>query len=454
MSTTTQPSAEEARTVRKVMTSSAIGHFVEWFDFAVYAYAAPVIAALFFPGVDPAAALLSTFAVYAVGFVARPAGAFLIGHLGDRFGRKPVLAAVILMMGLATTGIGLLPTYAQIGIWAPLLLLVFRMLQGLSAAGETIGSNSFVAEHSPITRRGFFVGLVYTWSNLPPVIAALLVLGLTQVLAPEAYASWGWRIPFLLGAPLAVVGLYIRTRVDESPAFLELKETRVVEQAPIRAVFAAHWRSMLTVFSIAALASLSYYSLTGYFYSFMTVTVGLSSSDALISNSVALLITFIMVPVSGRISDHIGRRKMLIIGAAATAALAIPAYLLATVGTLGTAMLGQAMLGFALGLYFGPAGSAFVELFPARVRYSGASISYNLAFTIFGGTAPLLSLALINATGVKIAPAWYVVVVALVALVMIWRMPETNRRSMQPNESGTSDAAEATDLAEALKLTN
>jgi MHS family proline/betaine transporter-like MFS transporter len=442
MAKTTQPTAEEARTVRKVMTSSAIGHFVEWFDFAVYAYAAPVIASLFFPGFDPASALLSTFAVYAVGFVARPAGAFLIGYLGDRFGRKPVLAGVILLMGLATTGIGLLPTYAQIGIWAPLLLILFRMFQGLSAAGETIGSNSFVAEHSPIKRRGFFVGLVYTWSNLPPVIAALLVLALTQVFSPEVYEAWGWRIPFLLGAPLAVVGLYIRTRVDESPAFLELKKSKVVERAPIRAVFAAHWPSMLTVFSIAALASLSYYSLTGYFYSFMTVTVGISSSDALISNSVALLITFVMVPISGWFSDRIGRRKMLIIGATVTAMVAIPAYLLATVGTLGTAMLGQAMLGFALGLYFGPAGSAFVELFPARVRYSGASISYNLAFTIFGGTAPLVSLALISATGVNISPAWYVVAVALVALLVIWRMPETNRRSMQPDASET-DVPEA-----------
>jgi MHS family proline/betaine transporter-like MFS transporter len=445
MTTTEQPTAEQARTVRKVMTASAIGHFVEWFDFAVYAYAAPVIASLFFPGVDPAAALLSTFAVYAVGFVARPAGAFLIGHLGDRFGRKPVLAGVILMMGLATTGIGLLPTYAQIGIWAPVLLVLFRMLQGLSAAGETIGSNSFVAEHSPIPRRGFFVGLVYTWSNLPPVIAALLVLGLTQVLAPEAYESWGWRVPFLLGAPLAVIGLYIRTRVDESPAFVQLKETRVVERAPIRSVFAAHWRSMLTVFSIAALASLSYYSLTGYFYSFMTVTVGLASSDALISNSVALLITFVMVPISGWLSDRVGRRRMLIVGAGLTAVFAIPAYLLATMGTLGTAMLGQAMLGFALGVYFGPAGSAFVELFPARVRYSGASISYNLAFTIFGGTAPLLSLALINATGITIAPAWYVAAVAIVAIAVIWRMPETNRRSMQPD---ATEDAEATRVLE------
>ena len=421
--------------VRKVMTASAIGHFVEWFDFAVYAYAAPVIALLFFPDSEPAAALLATFAVYAVGFVARPIGAFLLGSLGDRIGRKRVLASVILLMGVSTTLIGLLPTYAQIGVLAPVLLIVLRMVQGLSAAGETIGSNSFVAEHSPITSRGFNVGMVYTWSNLPPVLAALLVLLLTSTLSPEFYEAWGWRIPFLLGAPLAVIGLYIRTRVNETPAFEAMQKSKRVESAPVRAVFRAHWRAMLTCFSIAAVASLGYYSLTGYFYSYMTVTIGLPSSEALLSNSVALLITFVAVPVAAFVSDRIGRRRALIIAGLFGAVVAVPAYTLASTGTLVTAMVSQSLLGLALGIFFGPAGPAFVELFPARTRYTGASISYNMAFTIFGGTAPLLSIWLIAQTGSNIAPAWYVVAVSVLALVVIvTQMPETNRRSMQPAE--------------------
>ncbi|UOQ88860.1 MFS transporter [Agromyces endophyticus] len=425
------PGDAEARRVRKVMTSSAIGHFVEWFDFAVYAYAAPVIATLFFPDSDPAAALMAVFAVYAVGFVARPIGAFLIGNLGDRFGRKRVLAGVILVMGISTTLIGLLPTYAAIGVAAPVLLILLRMMQGLSAAGETIGSNSFVAEHSPIKRRGLNVGLVYTWSNLPPVIAALLVLALTTVLSPEAYETWGWRVPFLLGAPLAVVGLYIRTRVDESPAFLEMRESRKVESAPIRTVFREQWRNMVVCFSIAAVASLGYYSLTGYFYSYMTVTIGLDSSAALISNSIALLITFFTVPVAAFVSDRIGRRRMLLIAGLFGALVAVPAYLLVGVGTLPAAIVSQSLLGLALGLFFGPAGAAFVELFPARVRYTGASISYNLAFTIFGGTAPLIATWLIGLTGSTVAPAWYVVAVTVLALLVVITMPETNRRSMR-----------------------
>jgi MHS family proline/betaine transporter-like MFS transporter len=412
--------------IGKVMSASAIGHFVEWFDFAVYAYAAPVIASLFFPDFDPASALLSTFAVYSVGFIARPVGAFLIGALGDRFGRKRVLAGVILLMGVSTTLIGLLPTYAAIGVLAPILLIVLRMLQGLSAAGETIGSNSFVAEHSPIATRGRNVGFVYTASNLPPVLAALLVLWLTAVLAPEVYHEWGWRIPFLLGAPLAVVGLYIRTRV------VEMRKSKQVESAPIRTVFATHWRSMLVVFSMSAVASLGYYSLTGYFYSYMTVTIGLSSNDALISNSIALLITFFMVPVSAAISDRIGRRKMLLIAIAFSAIVSLPAYFLVGTGTLTAAIIAQGLLGLALGLVFGPAGPAYVEMFPARVRYTGASISYNLAFTIFGGTAPLLATALINLTGSNVSPAWYIVGVSVLALVVLFAMmPETKDRSMQ-----------------------
>ncbi|WP_219413745.1 MFS transporter, partial [Pseudonocardia nigra] len=321
----------------------------------------------------------------------------------------------------------------QIGILAPILLVVFRLLQGLSAAGETIGSNSFVAEHSPQPKRGRFVATVYTWSNLPPVLAALLVLALTHSMSTATYESWGWRVPFLLGAPLALVGLYIRTRVHETPAFTALRETKQVESSPIRTVLREHRRAMATCFSIAAIASLGYYSLTGYFFTYMTVTIGLSESAALISNSIALTITFVTVPLAGALSDRIGRRRALQIAAIMNAAFAVPAYLLAAQGSLVTATISQGLLAFSLGMFFGPAGAAFVELFPARTRYTGASISYNLAFTLFGGTAPLLSIYLIEASGSRIAPAWYVVAVSLAALVMIARMPETSTRSPHPD---------------------
>lgn len=432
--------AHDPRAVRKVMTASAIGHFVEWYDFAVYAYAAPVIATLFFPNTNTFVSLLSTFAVYAVGFVMRPIGAFLLGSLGDRIGRKRVLAGVILMMGCATTGIGLLPTYAQIGVVAPLLLVLLRLAQGFSAAGETIGSNSFVAEHAPVKRRGFAVGMVYTWSNLPPVLAALLVLFLTRTTTSGAYETWGWRVPFLLGAPLALVGLYIRTRVDESPAFAAVREAKRVESAPIRTVLREHRKAMAACFSIAAVASLGYYSLTGYFFTYLTVTIGLSESAALLSNSIALTITFVAVPIAAALSDRIGRKRGLLIAAGMNALFAVPAYLFAGQGSLASAIVSQGLLALSLGMFFGPAGAAFVELFPARTRYSGASISYNLAFTIFGGTAPLLSIYLIDRTGSNIAPAWYVVAVSVAAALVIARMPETSMRSLLPDDALPTDA--------------
>ncbi|MFF4796000.1 MFS transporter [Streptomyces sp. NPDC001276] len=436
-STTTGETAGEPdpRTVRKVMTASAIGHFVEWYDFAVYAYAAPVIATLFFPHANTFVALLSTFAVYAVGFVMRPVGAFLLGSLGDRIGRKRVLALVILMMGCATTGIGLLPTYARVGVLAPVLLVVLRLAQGFSAAGETIGSNSFVAEHAPPKRRGFAVGMVYTWSNLPPVLAALLVYVLTTTTSSAAYASWGWRVPFLLGAPLAVVGLYIRTRVDESPAFAAVKESKRITSTPIRTVLREHKKEMAVCFSIAAVASLGYYSLTGYFFTYLTVTIEMSESAALLSNSIALTLTFVTVPLAAALSDRIGRKRGLQLAAVLNALFAVPAYLLAGQASLTTAIVSQGLLALSLGMFFGPAGAAFVELFPARTRYTGASISYNLAFTLFGGTAPLLSIFLIERTGSTIAPAWYVAGVSVAALLVIARMTETSRRSMLPDDA-------------------
>lgn len=308
------PSASEKGEVRRVVTSAAIGQFVEWYDFVIYAYSAGIIARLFFPNSDPTAALLSTFAVYAVGFVMRPLGGFVFGSLGDRIGRRRVLSLVILMMGAATVCIGLLPTYAQIGILAPLLLVLCRLLQGLSAAGETIGSNSFVAEHAPAGKRGLYVAFTYSFANLPPIAAALLILLLTNVLTGEAYAAWGWRIPFLIGGPLALVGLYIRTRVHESPAFKVTQAAKRIASTPLRDAVRNQKKAMAFSFALAALSSLGFYTLAGYFVNYLTATVGLGSNAALISNSIALFVAFLTMTFGGHLSDRYGRKPVLLTG--------------------------------------------------------------------------------------------------------------------------------------------
>ncbi|MDN5916099.1 MAG: MFS transporter [Pseudonocardia sp.] len=436
------PAAPRRSPRRKVVASAALGQFVEWYDFVIYAYTASVIATLFFPQEDRVASLLATFAVYAVGFAMRPLGGVLFGHLGDRVGRRGVLAAVILLMGASTAAVGLLPTYQQIGLVAPILLVVFRLLQGLSAGGEAMGSNALVAEHAPPPRRGLYVGFTYSFANLPAIFAALFVLLLTNVLTPEVYQSWGWRIPFLLGGVISLVGLYIRWQVAESPAFEETRSSRGVAKAPIAEVLRSHRRPLGFAFSMAALSGLGFYTLTGYFSTYLSEAVGLSKDASLVSNSIALTVAFITMPLGGLLSDRIGRRRTLMLGAALSAAFAIPAYVLASAGTLGTAIAGQALLAFALGLFFGPVGIVFLELFPTRVRYSGAALGYNAAYVVFGGTAPLLGVWLVASTGSLLAPAVYMTVVAACVLLVALRLPETYQRPLLHDED-TADEPHA-----------
>lgn len=425
MTATAQSSA-----MRRVLGSAAIGQFVEWYDFVVYAYSAAIIAKLFFPNTDPAAALLSTFAVYAVGFIMRPLGGFVFGSLGDRIGRRQVLSLVILMMGGATVAIGLLPTYAQIGILAPILLVVCRLIQGLSAAGETVGSNSFVAEHAPAEKRGLYVAFTYSFANIPPIVAALFVLLLTNILSGDDYASWGWRIPFLIGGPLALVGLYIRNKVDESPAFKATQAAKRVASTPLRDAVQSQKQQMAFSFALAAFSSLGFYTLSGYFVSYLTTTVGLDSNSALISNSIALFVAFLVMILGGRLSDAFGRKPLLLAGVIINALVCIPAYLLASQGSLLSAVLGQSLLAFGCGLFWGPVGIALLELFPTRTRFSASAVSYNMAYTIFGGTAPFVGVWLVLQTGSKIAPAVYMAVISVAVLLVVLCMPETSKRSL------------------------
>lgn len=416
--------------MRRVLGSAAIGQFVEWYDFVIYAYSAAMIAKLFFPNTDPAAALLSTFAVYAVGFIMRPLGGFVFGSLGDRIGRRKVLSLVILMMGGATVAIGLLPTYAQIGIMAPILLVVCRLIQGLSAAGETVGSNSFVAEHAPAEKRGLYVAFTYSFANIPPIVAALFVLFLTNVLSGDDYASWGWRIPFLIGGPLALIGLYIRNKVDESPAFKATQAAKRVASTPLRDAVQSQKQQMAFSFALAAFSSLGFYTLSGYFVSYLTTTVGLDSNSALISNSIALFVAFLVMILGGRLSDAFGRKPLLLAGVIINALVCIPAYLLASQGSLLSAVLGQSLLAFGCGLFWGPVGIALLELFPTRTRFSASAVSYNMAYTIFGGTAPFIGVWLVMQTGSKIAPAVYMAVISVAVLLVVLCMPETSKRSL------------------------
>lgn len=425
---------------RRVVVSAAIGQFVEWYDFVVYAYTASVVATLFFPAEDRVASLLATFAVYAIGFVMRPVGGVVFGHLGDKLGRRGVLAVIILMMGGSTMLIGVLPTYGQIGLLAPILLVGCRLLQGISAGGEAMGSNALVAEHAPPHRRGLYVGFTYSFANLPAVFAGLFVLMLTNVLTADAFESWGWRVPYLLGGVISLVGLYIRSKVDESPAFKATRASERVSKSPARVVLREQRRPLGFAFAMAALSGLGFYSLTGYFATYLKESVGLDANDSLISNSVAITVAFIVMPLAGWLSDRFGRRPMMVAGAALSAVAAMPAYLLASVGSLATAVAGQTLLAIALATFFGPVGIVFLELFPTRTRYSGAAIGYNAAYVVFGGTAPLLGTWLVDVSGSLLAPAVYLAVLSAAVFAVALRLPESYRDSLVHAE----DAAAST----------
>lgn len=419
---------EETGEVRKAaLAAGTIGNFVEWYDFAIYAYSAPVIATLFFTQSNHTAALLATFAIYGVAFFMRPLGAIIFGNMGDKVGRRNTLSVVIVLMGGSTFLMGALPTHSQIGLAAPILLLVLRLIQGFSAGGEFAGSNSFIMEYAPTQHRGFWASISSASTVIPSVFGALVVLLLTSTLSDGSYNSWGWRIPFLIGGPLALIGLYLRLRMEDTPAFLKLERTGQVDRAPALDAIRYYRKEMLYIFALSALQGLGFYILSGYMFTYLTETVGLDSTTALLSNMAALALLTLLIPLGGLLSDRVGRRSMMFGGCAVFAFLSIPAFLLANNGGLISALLGQVLL--ILGIAFFAPGytPAQAEIFPTRVRYSGNAISYNVAYAVFGGTAPLVGTYLVSTTGSNIAPAFYLVAVAVIVVFFVFVMPETYR---------------------------
>lgn len=420
---------ESTKGATKALAAGCVGNFVEWYDFAIYSYSVPIIATLFFPEGNRTSAILGAFVLYGVAFLARPLGGVFWGNVGDRVGRRDALAAIVLIMGGATMLIGLLPTYASIGLLAPILLAVLRLVQGFSSGGEFTGSISLVAEYAPENRRGLFTSISATFTTLPTLLGALTVLGISAILGDETYASWGWRIPFLIGGPLAIVGLLIRLRMEETPAFKAVQEEQA-ERAPVREALREHRRSIALVFAIASLSALGVYTLEAYFVTYLQEVVGFSQTTAILANFAAFFITVPVVPLVGLLGDRIGRKPLLFIGTAGFIVLSVPAYILAGSGGLFAAILGQLLIGLSWSFVISAVAVTQAEIFPTRVRYSGASIGYNLGYMIFGGTAPLVATYLVSATDSNIAPAIYLVVVALAVLPVVYLLPETSALSL------------------------
>ncbi|KUI11466.1 MFS transporter [Mycobacterium sp. GA-1285] len=416
--------------VRKAVTGASIGNAVEWFDFAIYGFLATFIAANFFPAGNDTAALLNTFAIFAAAFFVRPLGGFVFGPLGDKLGRQRVLALVILLMSGATVLIGVLPTYASIGVAAPLLLLLLRCLQGFSAGGEYGGGAVYLAEFASERRRGLTITFM-VWSGVLGFLLGSITVTLLQALQPtEAMESYGWRIPFLIAGPLGLVGLYIRLRLDDTPHFAELSATDRVAESPLREAFTTSWRPILQVIGMFIVFNVGYYVVFTFLPTYFIKTLEFSKTDAFLSITLASLIALILILPLAALSDRIGRRPMLVAGSVAFAVLGYPLFLLLNSGSLVAAIAAHCGLAVIESIYVSAAVSAGVELFATTVRYSGFSIGYNICVAGFGGTTPYVVTWLTAETGNNVAPAWYLIVAAVVSLATIITLRESARRPL------------------------
>ena len=337
--------------------------------------------------------------------------------------------------------IDLLPTYAQVGLLAPVLLAALRLVQGFSGGGEFTGSTSFITEYAPENHRGLYAATSATFTTLPSILGGLTVLAATAILSQDTYASWGWRIPFLVGGPLALVGLFIRLRMDETPAFKELQSEEQIEGVPALETIRDHLKNIVLVFAIASLSGLGAYTIGTYFVTYLIVTIGLDQSTALLANALAFGVSVPLVPLVGLLGDRIGRKPLLFIGTVGFIVLSVPGYALAGSGGLGAAILGQLLVVLPWSFVVSAVVVTQVEIFPTRVRYSGASIGYNAAYMIFGRTAPLVATFLVSQTDSNIAPAVYLVVVAIVVFFAVLALPETRGLSLLREGEGPSEGA-------------
>ena len=407
------------KALRRTVLAGAIGNVLEWYDFALFGYFAPVLSGLFFPSSDPSLSLIATFSVFAVGFLARPLGALFFGYLGDTRGRRDALAWSVILMAIPTCLVGLLPTYDQIGIIAPIFLTVLRFLQGLSVGGEFTGSVTFLIEHAAPTERGY----IGSWAGFSAQIGALLGSGVgavaTASLTQEALQEWGWRLPFIAGSVIALVGWYLRSRLPESPAFEQLRHTGMVSASPTREVFTSQRTAIFQVIGLVLLHGVGFYIFYVYLPGYVTKVTGLPHSMTLLINTGCMALMAVFIPIMGKLADRFSPQRVLGFGAIGLALGTVPIFIGLNSGQPELVMTAQISATVLVAAYMGPFFAIVAMLFPVSGRYTGLSLSYNIASALFGGTAPLVATLMMEWSGNPLAPGWYVSACAILSLITL-----------------------------------
>ncbi|MEU0449430.1 MFS transporter [Streptomyces tendae] len=416
--------ATDTAALRRNVAAGAIGVFVHWFDWAAYAYLAGTVADVFFPDEDGTTGLLAVFGVFAVSFGIRPVGAMVFGPLGDRIGRKRTLSLVIFMMSGATLAIGLLPGYGSIGIAAPLLLVVLRLIQGFAAGGEFGSAASFLAESAPRHRRGFGVSWLEVGSLLGFLAGSFVFLLLSTGLTDDQLVSWGWRIPFLVAAPLGVIGYVIRNKIEDTPEYRALEANDTVPRSPVRELLRTNKRQVLQAAGLMTAMHVPFYMVLTYLVTYETDHLDHSADSAALLSTVISLLGLVLVPVFGMLSDRVGRKPVFVGATAALLVLSTPAFWLMRTGLAGTWIAGL-LLGTILAAILGTYAVWSAEVFPTRTRQSGLSIAYNITAALFAGTVPYLMTVLISATGSTLLPGPYMMLFAVGGLVAALSLKET-----------------------------
>ncbi|MGG2463289.1 glycine betaine/L-proline transporter ProP [Streptomyces sp. RGM 3693] len=444
--------------VKRAVSAAALGNAMEWFDFGVYSYIAVTLGHVFFPSGNPTAQLLSTFGTFAAAFLVRPLGGMFFGPLGDRIGRQKVLAITMIMMAAGTFAIGLIPSYATIGVGAPILLLLARLVQGFSTGGEYGGASTFIAEYAPDKKRGFLGSWLEFGTLAGYVGGAGLVTLMTALLSTDALHSWGWRIPFLIAGPMGIIGLYLRMRLEETPAFARLeKEAHAKEKARrevekrigLREMIFGQWRAMLLCVGLVLVFNVTDYMLLSYLPSYLTSELKYDETHGLLVILVVMVAMMCVQPFVGKLSDRFGRRPVIAAGCLGFLVLSVPALLLIRQGSLAAIAVGTGTLGLLLVCFTAAMPSALPALFPTKVRYGSLSIGFNISVSLFGGTTPLVVTALIGATGNTMVPAYYMMAAAVIGGIAVLLMSESAGKPLPGSPPAVETEAEARQLTAA-----